>query len=626
MSRSNRRSAAAWVAVTGVAAALSIALPLTGAAKKPEKYLDKWVRVPFCGSITITRSGGGKGKLGGLTVEQSESGQITANITGLKDVVSPRTGRTYGFFLEGTVNSTFNYRETQTGPDARRWKWDLEATGQKQHSFEGKTDHWTELYVNRALGKYRFHPPAATAKGPMKVSTPGRSYTTQPDVDATGPVPAEVYAVEHAFDPAKGMISDSASFTWSKPIVGGDKADFNFNPDHVTYRPSEEKLEFKGRLEEAAKLVNQALPTGAVTFQVSWNLNLDTGACRRSVRITDPAEDAEESYGELRPNELWIPAYAEAKPKSYEQNIYPWDMSDIDGSTKAVRSLGTNCSHMQGLEAKPVKGPCVTFFFSKLPSDNAQFGKKTITADAADARHVKVFYKKLEKDNPEGKDPNWFYYWKQGAVPRLNEFKYSEDPAFANAAGSFQQPDQLTVYPQAALCSSRLVINLYERLPGFFDPYEGAGYKTSDPRSWPPIGGRVKIQEMTKDKSIRVFRTIDIEELKGVDRCHAVVLHELKHKWVYDSFHAYISTGALKDSDGDSLPDAWEVWTQSEYQFKPNDSDTHFLRYQYVEDYDWYGDNEVLAIEAMKGHRADHQKDWATPGKQSQNGDECNAH
>jgi len=130
--------------------------------------------------------------------------------------------------------------------------------------------------------------------------------------------------------------------------------------------------------------------------------------------------------------------------------------------------------------------------------------------------------------------------------------------------------------------------------------------------------------QVLKDSGyLKVFRTIHVEELMGVDLCHALVLHELKHKWVYDSFHAYVWTGGLKDSDGDELPDYWETWTKSQYQFSPNDSDTHFLRYQKWEGYDSDGDQEVLCYEAMKDHRADHSKDWATPGKQSNNKDEC---
>jgi hypothetical protein len=78
------------------------------------------------------------------------------------------------------------------------------------------------------------------------------------------------------------------------------------------------------------------------------------------------------------------------------------------------------------------------------------------------------------------------------------------------------------------------------------------------------------------------------------------------------------------DQDGDSLPDFWEVWTQALYQFDPLDPDTHFMRFQLAGGYYWYGDEEVLCREAERNHAAVHELDWATPGKQSQNKDECN--
>ena len=120
---------------------------------------------------------------------------------------------------------------------------------------------------------------------------------------------------------------------------------------------------------------------------------------------------------------------------------------------------------------------------------------------------------------------------------------------------------------------------------------------------------------------IRVFRRLQLPELKGVDLCHASVLHELKHKWVYDTLKG---TGA--DRDGDDLPDRWEILTQPIYQFDPLDPDTHFLRFQLAPEYWSYGDEELLCREAELNHAAVHELDWARPGKQSENKDECNEH
>ena len=145
-----------------------------------------------------------------------------------------------------------------------------------------------------------------------------------------------------------------------------------------------------------------------VTYTVTWNLNLDTGACQRTVRIISPEEDKEVVFGSQynEPENLPVPTMAEATPKSYEAGIFPWEMDDIEGSAKELKSFGPGCGGI--IDDTPVKGPCVRFRFENLPKDNSQFGRKTITADIAAPVHVRVFYKKLEKTNPEGKDPNWF--------------------------------------------------------------------------------------------------------------------------------------------------------------------------------------------------------------------------
>ena len=552
-------------------------------------------------------------------------------------MINERTGKASGFFLEGRVNMTYTYHEVMTSPGAKSSVWDMEATDQKQHSYEPGAYEWTDLHVNRARGLYRFHPPSGKAKGTMTFTIGDGPTRQQPaDFDEWYKAGDFVDDLERTFDPGSGIISGFANFTFFNVL--GIKDFFGREPawpdpdNRPPVTPSQNELPGGQKPSEAIWEAMRTLKDGTpalvqpVTYTVTWNLNLETGACQRTVRIISPEEDKEFVFGSQynEPKNLLVPTMAEATPKSYEAGIFPWEMDDIEGSTKELKSFGPGCGGI--IDDTPVKGPCVRFRFENLPKDNSQFGRKTITADIAAPVHVRVFYKKLEKTNPEGKDPNWFYYWKQGAVPRLDEFTYVQEPPSPGWGASFRPPNELSVYPLAALCSGAIKIELFERLPGFTNPYEGMGYKRGDWRGYSPIDNRGKMDALKEFKHIRLFRTIDIEELRGVDVCHALVLHELKHKWVYESFHAYTGTGGLKDTDGDWLPDHWEIWTQSQYQFKPTDPDTHFLRFQYYEGYDWVGDMEVLSFEAMKDHRADHSKDWATPGKQSQDKDECRGH
>jgi hypothetical protein len=94
MSESHRKLVAVQALVVPVGVvALLLATPLTGQQKKgAQKYLDQWVKVPFCGSVTITKHGNGEASSRGTTWKKQEFGQLTANIRGAKDVISDRTG------------------------------------------------------------------------------------------------------------------------------------------------------------------------------------------------------------------------------------------------------------------------------------------------------------------------------------------------------------------------------------------------------------------------------------------------------------------------------------------------------------------------------------------------------
>ena len=615
MSQSRTRFTAPRAVIVPVAVALLLILPLAAQQKSPQQpkqqYLDKWQNVPFCGSVTITVNGGGNATVEGVKWKKTESGRLTANITGPKDKVNQRTGKVSGFFVEGTVNMTYSYDETAKFPKDT-WTWSMQAKGQKQHSNGPGEYTWTSLSVNKAQGLYRFRPPGGKAVGTMTYSNQGGTKHQAASFDDWH---APVGDKDRGFDPKTGIITDSDNFTcWY--LIGikdffGREAYF-CDPPQLS--PSEQKLPGLQRahasLASIPPLFKNADPARVqpVNFAVNWNLNLDTGACQKEVRIVSPSKDFEIVFSRRKPKQLEVTGYAEATPKSYELRIYPWDMDDIEGSKKQLKSLGPpNCRG--AMEADPVTGPCVRFYFDGLPKDNSQFGKKTITADTAAPAHIRVFYKKFEKDNPEGKDANWYYYWKQGAVPGLEQFVFEDLPPDSGSVASFLPPDKLFIHPRAALCQVPGTIELFERLPGFINPGSIPGADLDEK----------VLTSMKEDRMIQVFRTIEVQELKGVDRCHSSVLHELKHKWVYDTFH-----GAF-DQDGDELPDYWEILTQPIYQFDPLDADTHFLRFQISEDYWDYGDQEVICREAGLNHAAVHELDWASPGKQSEDKDECNA-
>lgn len=75
-------------------------------------------------------------------------------------------------------------------------------------------------------------------------------------------------------------------------------------------------------------------------------------------------------------------------------------------------------------QPKDLAAPRVDFFWRGLPERNEQLGEYTVEVDYADPAVAKecgpvrpldlgVFFPIDAKNNPGGKDPNWFYYWMQ---------------------------------------------------------------------------------------------------------------------------------------------------------------------------------------------------------------------
>lgn len=314
---------------------------------------------------------------------------------------------------------------------------------------------------------------------------------------------------------------------------------------------------------------------------VNWTIK----APKYEVEITTPKEEEEFVYGRVKAKELDVDCIAKAIPQIFEEDIHPWRMDPIQGAERELIKRDKKTGRL--LDTKPVKGPFVQFHHEGLPEDNNEFGHKTITADIAEPVRVKVFFEKggfpaWKKDNPEGKDPDWFYYWKQGAVPGLDECVYAQN--LGNCYGQYvHSSGTIKIGPPAATEQSSLNLILTIR--------SGGGTRQ---------------------------RVIKIPALKGVDVCHATVLHEMKHKEIYEKFYDKITRGEWTDTDGDILPDWWEDLYYAKYGFDSSLSDTHSVSQKFgYPGYAKIGDQEILAREAECQHSANHDQDWANPGKQS---------
>ncbi len=310
-------------------------------------------------------------------------------------------------------------------------------------------------------------------------------------------------------------------------------------------------------------------PEGKGTWRISYGVSF--GAEHVTVRIVSPGPDSNHVFGSKVPAVLEIKAEAKVDPAKYEKEV-TWEVQDIQGSRKTI---------------KPEKGNKVTITFNKLPEKNDQFGLKKITAKVRgkqDQVTVKVFFAKDGRDNPEGKYPNWFYYWRQGVVTGLERFQYER------GGGSYDpKTGKLVIGDEAA-----------SSLPGGTVPLKNEVMK--------PDGKKCKVQGMIK-----------IVQTEGADSVARVVTHELEHERLFKL------TGGKRtgDQDQDGVPDAVELGELgSLFCLDPRNDNTHELKKPKD---GASGDDELLAMfaeakESESKSRVKRDKDWASPGSQSKTG------
>ena len=100
-----------------------------------------------------------------------------------------------------------------------------------------------------------------------------------------------------------------------------------------------------------------------------------------------------------------------------------------------VPKIGNESDREIKVTHNPVTGVSkVVVTYKKLPEGNDDFGSKTITAslpdqELSDSKEFRVFFERDGTDHPDSgdaKSANWYYYWKQGPVPKLDQFTYED--------------------------------------------------------------------------------------------------------------------------------------------------------------------------------------------------------
>lgn len=305
------------------------------------------------------------------------------------------------------------------------------------------------------------------------------------------------------------------------------------------------------------------------------------GECE--AKIVSPAPKAKLVYNDAKPGILEGVAEAEVTPSIYGDGL-EWTFPEIKGS-----KLTTEPADRRGAKVK--------FRYEGLPEKNTEFGIKQIRAHFVEngdkcsdpgERQVQVFFPRDAINNPDGRAPNWFYYWKQtkAAVNREGELQYG------GVSGTCE-PEMINL-PDGGLAKAVTY--------GHYDIYTGiyiCDLKETDFRS------RNMITKVTSE---------------GIDVFAITVVHEGAHK---DNFKRWWPNGRLKaicsreiaagsnyqyDCDNDDIPDSKEP--QEKPKLDPKMFDTYNIGQSDDEYMSYYAERNWKKGSADK-------EDWAFPGKQS---------
>ena len=264
-----------------------------------------------------------------------------------------------------------------------------------------------------------------------------------------------------------------------------------------------------------------------------------------------------------------------------------WTLPEVPGSVRLVQPLDA-------------RGPYVTATYKMLPEKNNSFGDKTVTAKlkagackVEESKNIKVFFPANAENNPEGHDPNWFYYWKQtpAGKPKGQTVKliYGGHPY----SFCYWENESVTGFfdPKAYSHRTAFICDLTQLNSTMSNRYPLLWRK--EPGNHPMSDG---------------FRTTTF-----IDTFATLVLHEFAHIGMFEIWKMGKSLTQLQaqDTDSDGVPDA----SEPDYGFDPAQKQTfyNFGEYKKIK---W--DEEWLAYEAMKDFQPGSldKFDWAKPGKQ----------
>lgn len=302
--------------------------------------------------------------------------------------------------------------------------------------------------------------------------------------------------------------------------------------------------------------------------------------CR--IRVTAPQEGHKLVFSSAQPGQLSFDLYATATPAKYDRTIR-WSLPKWDAATQAQ------------VTPKNLRGTHLKVRLQGLPKNLSGLGDQVFTAKVDEknchtstTRTVKLFFPREAKNNPNGKVPNWFYYWKQTPAARPKGQIVALD-----YGGSTTD-----------LCGTPGVTGIYN--PKF-------GYKV------------LLVCDLSKLKSPfeLVFPLLDryaaqkyagMRTVHNIDTFAVAVLHEYQHFLADHNWYSKILPKNLAklDKDRDGLPDHLEAGLN----FNPALFQSYFANHPQLKKVG--GDEEWLAYEIMRYHKPGSldKHDWAYPGNQ----------
>ena len=275
--------------------------------------------------------------------------------------------------------------------------------------------------------------------------------------------------------------------------------------------------------------------------------------------------------------------------------------------------------------------------YSGYPTKNNGFGKYTVTFEAGKVKlsaDYEVFYDKYATDHPSCSSckncPNWFYYWKQGAVPGLKNVKFakSDSDVYKDKDGN-----PLALNPYGVHIHNEKIYNWNEERNGI----------TVKIFSIKKTRSEMFVSELAAEKAageyplrLGLLPVGKHERFCGVAFAAAACAHEERHKHYYELLiakandycavdrqgrvtHYGAGDTVSVDTDKDGIADYLEM-DEMDIGSKVNEWDTfNFHSYPGMGAYESCGDDEIRARKAERtAYNYDIFQDWAMPGCQSQ--------